>query len=343
MPPMVHQLVMTDDEVNLQNWLEEYPMDINTTYRKEKPIEATLRYNSMKCLKICLNRQETATFKTIITEILMQAIYKRNKKAIKIIIAHYGNEEIGKYDINDHSLLEIIIKLDDVERLKTLYDIKVDVFTKDGNGCSPLYFATIYRAFKCKTFLYGLQPEMSLIMSPNEGSENVFLEVMQANDYDAFKIIINREEFKEYIDQKYVEDRTHLHYAVRYGFPKIVKQLIKKGVNVNAQDRCGDTPLHETESVEIAKILLNAGADVSIKNNMNKTPEDLANYVLNGNNLAICQWFILLKKPEERKYGENRANNMENLIKGHPSLQKCRRPKRLPFKNAFSTKGMTEH
>lgn len=149
MPPKIHQLIMIDDETNLKNWLKEYPMDIETSYRKETPIYATIRYNSMKCLSVCLEKQaKVIPDSRTIRSPLIEAIYKRNKKAIQLIIEHCGAEDLSKHEIKDQSLLETIIKLDEVEILTLLHRLKVDVFTKDGNDCSPLTFATIWNAHK---------------------------------------------------------------------------------------------------------------------------------------------------------------------------------------------------
>lgn len=59
-----------------------------------------------------------------------------------------------------------------------------------------------------------------------------------------------------------------------------VKNLIKKGVNVNAKDREGWTALHHMcclSRTNIAKVLIKAGADVNAKTNAGFTPLSFAN------------------------------------------------------------------
>ena len=92
---------------------------------------------------------------------------------------------------------------------------------------------------------------------------------------------------------------TPLYYAVKCGYPRMAELLIDAGANVNVQDNLGLTPLHvcaltsnydispsdpkrffildDTNyiSLEIAYILLEAGADVTIKDYSGKLPYNL--------------------------------------------------------------------
>jgi uncharacterized protein len=82
---------------------------------------------------------------------------------------------------------------------------------------------------------------------------------------------------------------TALHHAVRFRSPAAVKTLIEHGANVNqACRRNGSTPLHRAvtqtgapgtagragAAKEIIKLLLEAGADPSLKNKSGKKPID---------------------------------------------------------------------
>jgi tankyrase len=84
---------------------------------------------------------------------------------------------------------------------------------------------------------------------------------------------------------------TALHHAVRFRSPAAVKTLIEHGANVNqACRRNGSTPLHRAVTQtgapgtagkveaarEIIRILLAAGADISVANKSGKRPVDYA-------------------------------------------------------------------
>jgi len=58
-----------------------------------------------------------------------------------------------------------------------------------------------------------------------------------------------------------------IHHDVYYNYSDIYKLLIKKGINVNMQDEDGYTPLMRTKKPYVMKLLIDAGADVTITNN----------------------------------------------------------------------------
>ena len=86
----------------------------------------------------------------------------------------------------------------------------------------------------------------------------------------------------------------------RYNATKCLKVLIEQGINVNIQNKYGDTPLHfaiSTNKFEIVKLLILKGANVNIQNNRGCTPlhfaccnnsvESVKLLIVNGSNVNI--------------------------------------------------------
>ncbi|QPG76022.1 hypothetical protein FOA43_003408 [Brettanomyces nanus] len=65
---------------------------------------------------------------------------------------------------------------------------------------------------------------------------------------------------------------TPMHAAASYGNNDLLEYLILKGGDVNIQDNDGDTPLHHTESLATAKLLIEKNnADYTVRNSDGQT------------------------------------------------------------------------
>jgi ankyrin repeat protein len=77
-----------------------------------------------------------------------------------------------------------------------------------------------------------------------------------------------------------------LHRAANFGEVELTRELVRLGADVQLRLSDNSTPLHlacrahkpkdAPEPVEIAEILIKAGADVTAKNDAGQTPEDIA-------------------------------------------------------------------
>ena len=87
------------------------------------------------------------------------------------------------------------------------------------------------------------------------------------------------------IDSKLLSDihrknqQTSLHIAAASNQLDVAQELLRRGVEVNAQNMWGATPLHlavSNDNYEMVQSLLQGGANATMKNNKGETPLDLA-------------------------------------------------------------------
>jgi ankyrin repeat protein len=71
------------------------------------------------------------------------------------------------------------------------------------------------------------------------------------------------------VNHKNREGESPLHEA---GSLKVVQALLRAGADVHSRDQCSWTPLHRTSSAKVAEALLRAGADVNSRDWRNLTP-----------------------------------------------------------------------
>jgi ankyrin repeat protein len=71
---------------------------------------------------------------------------------------------------------------------------------------------------------------------------------------------------------------TPLHDAAWSGHPEVVRFLLERGVDPNVRNNDGWTPLHSAAKnchVDVARVLLDHGADPTIRDNEGRTPLDI--------------------------------------------------------------------
>jgi hypothetical protein len=84
------------------------------------------------------------------------------------------------------------------------------------------------------------------------------------------------------VDARDEEGRTPLRWATDFEQPYVLAPLIEAEANVNAKDEYGNTPLYETvfrhreKMITVVEILLAEGADVTVKNKDGRTPLHIA-------------------------------------------------------------------
>ena len=97
------------------------------------------------------------------------------------------------------------------------------------------------------------------------------------------------------IDQQDRDGWSALHYAVSGKHVDFAANLLQRGANVGLKDVYGNTPLWTAtfnardKNYALVKLLVNGGADPTSKNNVDKTPFDVAEHWADNELISILK------------------------------------------------------
>jgi ankyrin repeat protein len=203
-------------------------------------------------------------------------------------------------DPESNNVLHYAVKTGNFDRFKKIIKLVKKVLhkminMKNSNGLTPLHALQMYQKEKIpilgtiimylkKLFLKNTYVEL---LKKNGADENISPGITQ-EDKKNFEAILNNDFIKvETLLQQDVNvnvqqgrfGNTPLHVACSKGNEEIVRLLLKKGANVDAQNRQRSIPLHVAcgrGNVEIVELLLKQGTGVNVQNKCGDTPLHIA-------------------------------------------------------------------
>jgi len=264
-----------------------------------------------------------AKFNYGMTAIFHAVSCKNGVELVKLLIEN--GADVNKRDEDDSTPLHIVAKNENGYEITTLLlNNGARINAKDKYGFTPLFYAA-ENENTIEILKLLIECGADINVKNNTGQTPIFASLFNGNyNTTRFLIKIGAEvNVKTSLKDKIMPGFTPLIlllYSRNGNQIDIVKMLIDKGVNVNAQDGFGNTALHLAATknyLEIACVLLNRNADPSIYNKNKNTPRQLAyNYgnselveLLDDNDYMIFGYYSI------RDY-----NNLNNLLK-RPELR----------------------
>ncbi|KAL8684803.1 MAG: hypothetical protein Q9218_008129, partial [Villophora microphyllina] len=196
---------------------------------------------------------------------------------VEILSELLGNKriDVNMQDLYGNTALMIAAKAGRSEAvLHLLRHENIDVNALDQTGSTALVHAAKWNHSDIVDQLLASGAK------PNERDQNGGTALLRAIDYGYTDVVERMLDYTE-VDISTIDtlDRTLLHGAAVNGHADIIRLLIDRGLDKDAQDNQGRTPLHEAcrcGKADVVNLLLTLGANRSAKDRWHRTVWDVA-------------------------------------------------------------------
>lgn len=241
--------------------------------------------------------------------LLQSSIYSMIPSTIPSNVYDYHRpSERFKYLTNDLDTSEDEDESLDSNRIETIqpnatrYAIMNEIFDKliekgaNFKHIDSSYKTLLHHAVN-RSNKYVVEQLLRLGLDPIDPDRNGNFALHYVNDVEIFNVLKNHKAFGETVKALNKVGETILHICVRSKSCSIdlCSKLIESGIDVNALDHSGNTPLHNAvtnQPVPVCKFLINRNANINLKNRNGQTVAHLA---LSTSNFDVAA--LLFKEP----------------------------------------------
>ncbi len=113
----------------------------------------------------------------------------------------------------------------------------------------------------------------ALCRAQDVGDESPFFKAVKGGDIQAVKEFLSKD--PNLVNSKDSHGETPLHLASWNGHMEVARLMINKGADVNARNNLGETPLHlavRDDDEDMAELLISKGGNVNARDNAGNTP-----------------------------------------------------------------------
>merc|ERR1712038_1375989 len=220
-------------------------------------------------------------------------------KAAKWLIKE--GADLEAQDKNNNTALHLAARKDSLRVATLLVEEGADVSAKGYYGRTPLHETGYHDSINVAKLL--LNKSRDLIMARDDENNTP---LHGAARLDRLRVATLLVEEGANVSVKGYDGRIPLHWAAKRDSINVAKLLLNKSRDeMNARDNNNDTPLHLAaggpqtwrDSLRVATLLVEEGADVSLKGEYGRTPLHLAAYY---NSIKVAK-LLLDKSCDERK------------------------------------------
>ncbi|ARF02833.1 SWPV1-274 [Shearwaterpox virus] len=202
---------------------------------------------------------------------LHYAIIFDRKHIIKLLCRYPIDIDVKSYKDN-YTPLHYAVMCNNIWCVKFLLVRGADVYKRDSNMCTPIYYAMLQNNNTIADYLINYKKYYTdnFLMLKN---------AIKMNNIDNIKKLLDDRIYGKDIDK---EDSLLLHYAIKHGNKYATELLLEDGVDVNTTDNYLSTPIHyaiNLYNLEIVTLLMKYKADTSIKDSKGITPFYYAMYL----------------------------------------------------------------
>lgn len=217
-------------------------------------------------------------------DLLENEITENNLEGVKTLLEEIVLPSVTDYA--DYNILKTTLRKRKKEIAKLLIakGFRVNKTTSRSNECTPLHLAV---SLGCPTIIQALLDKGASINAKNKNNETplvVALKMAQDSTIDLMLPFVNH-------NQSSNEGITHMHIACMRNRADIVKKFLQHGVpidhavNSHSLSFPGYTPLHfavDYQCLKTVELLIDCGADVTVKDARGLTPVHLTDRFRNG-------------------------------------------------------------